>query len=198
VSILQSQSGRPPDIAMSGIGIGDEQVSAQLPLQQICVPVQVWVPQRQMPPTQVDPVPHEWPQAPQLRMSLVRSAQPALGQQVWPIEQGAPEGRQPQWPPTHTVPLVHAALQPPQLCTSIMVSTQLAPQQVPEQLSGWAGQMPPPLVPPRSCLPPPTLFPDEQACAINTDAIIKNESDNNQRIYLLPKPPGTYLALSSL
>jgi hypothetical protein len=178
-------------MAMSGIGCGDEQVSAHEPLQQVCVPMQVVVPQRQMPPTHVEPLPHVWPQAPQLRMSLVRSAQPALGQQVCPIEQGAPEGKQPQCPPVQTVPAVQAALQPPQLCRSIIVSTQTLPQQVPEQFSGCAGQMPPPVVPPRSCFPPPTLPDDEQACAINTDAITKNESDKNQRIELLPKPPGT-------
>jgi hypothetical protein len=179
---VQSHSGRPPDIAMSGMGCGDEQVSAQVPLQQVCVPMQVVVPQRQIPPTHVELLPQMWPQAPQLRMSLVRSAQPALGQQVWPIEQGAPDGRQPQCPPTHTVPPLHTALQPPQLAALTVVSMQEVPQQVPEQFAGCDGQMPPPLVPPRSCLPPPTFPDDEQAWAINTDTTNKNESDRNQRI----------------
>ena len=127
---------------MSGIEM--LQVSAHAPLQQTCVPVQVVVPHLQTPFSQVDPSPQLVPHLPQLRMSFIRSAQPALGQQVWVMAQGAPEGRQPQWPPMHTVPPVQAALQVPQLLTSIDVGTHLVPQQDPWQFSGWSGQMPPP------------------------------------------------------
>jgi hypothetical protein len=80
LSIEQSHSGSPDDMAMSGML--DVHESEQVPLQQVCVPVQVLVPHRHLPPTQVEPLPHEWPHMPQLRMSLSRLAQPAFGQHV--------------------------------------------------------------------------------------------------------------------
>ncbi len=166
----QSQLPVPLDVAMSGIEM--LQVSAHEPLQQTCVPEQVVLPHLQTPLTHVEPSPHEWPQAPQLRRSVMRSAQPALGQQVCVIEQGAPDGKQPQWPPMQTVPAVHLALQPPQLFTSMLVLMQVEPQHVPWQFSGWLGQMKPP--DPLAMSGPPPPFESLQEMKVKPIASVRN------------------------
>ncbi len=131
-------------------------------------------------------MPQAWPHDPQLRMSLCRSAQPALGQQVCEVAQGAPDGKQPQLPPMHTVPVSHAALQPPQLWISIEVSTQVEPQQVPLQFPGWLGQMKPP-EPAMSTLPPPPPPPESLQAAIE----ITLKAKNSERILVPPRQLAT-------
>ena len=159
---------------MSGIEL--MQLAMQAPMQHTSVPVQAVSPHLHWPATQVAPSPQEWPQLPQLRMSVMRLAQPALGQQVWSFEQGAPDGKQPQWPPMQTVPPVQAALQPPQLFAIDLGVDAAGPQQVPWQLAGWPGQMPP-LVPPMSFLVPDGL-------SLQPATVIKIA--NNRRIQASP------------
>jgi hypothetical protein len=184
-----SPAARPPspveDMAMSGMGV--LQVAWQLPLQHEVPAPQVWPPHEQAPLAQVSPLVHALPQVPQLRRSFIRLAQPALGQQVWPMPQGAPDGRQPHLPPMQTVPPVQAALQPPQLLRSMLVLMHCWPQQVPWQFSGWLGQMSPP--PPMSFLGMLVL--------LSLQPVIPIKKTNSRRIRSSPAG-GPYLALPSL
>src|SRR5205823_1914077 len=86
---------------------------------------------RQPPLRQTSPLAQAWPQLPQLRASVVVSAQP-LPQTTWPLGQRVPHA-----PPPHTWPVAQGAAtppsasaspgQPPQLAGSFRVSTQAPP-----------------------------------------------------------------------
>jgi hypothetical protein len=130
----QAQAG----MAMSGL---EAHIAAQAPAQHVSVGPQVAPPHLHKPPTHVDPSPQRLPHAPQLLMSESRLLQPAVPQQLCPIPQAAPVGRQPHCPFAHTVPLAHCVPHAPQLRGSAWVPTHSEPQHVPAHSDGVSGQM---------------------------------------------------------